>query len=208
MDATQDTLTRLVELSTMRLHQIPVNEMPAYLAISHVWSEELFAPTYLDRDGDIVRDCQGMDMLRVFLQQRPQLPEVQYCWADTWCIDQSDPEDKARQIPLMHAICKEAQYVAVVVKHSFSFSQSDWNTARFKLQRAIAYYQDDFERGRPEAISYHSTPEVSKNLNAAFEMIEELVSVPWFQRIWTAQEYILARDIFWLGLNDRSIHWQ
>ena len=195
MDTPPGIQTRLLKISTMRLHKFPINRMPPYLATSHVWSEELFSPIYLDRDRHIVRFCQGIDILREFLHQKPHLSEVRYCWVDTWCIDQNDPTDKAQQIPSMYNIYKEARYVVVVIKHLFSFSQRDWDVVCSNLQQAIAYEQDDFRRGQ-DALACYFTPEVSKNLNAAAEMIEELFSVPWFERIWTAQEYILARDIF------------
>ena len=206
MDAPQATQTRLLELSTMQVHNFPIDSMPSYLAISHVWSEELFAPIYLDRSGNVVLECRGMDMLRTLLEQRPELPEVKYCWVDTWCIQQSDPEDKTRQIPLMYNIYKEAQYVVVVVKHWFSFSQEEWDIVVSNLQKAFEYELDPLTYRTPEALAYYNTPEVSENLTAAMEMIEELVSIPWFRRIWTAQEYILARDILWIGQDDQSIH--
>ena len=151
-------------------------------------------------------ECRGMNMLRTFLDRRSNLPEVRYCWVDTWCIDQEDADDKARQIPRMADIYKNAQYVAVVVKHAFSFDQNQWDAVMSKLQPAFEHARSTDAWDIPDALACYSTPECSSNVIAGFQMLEELVSMAWFQRVWTAQEYILSRDILWIGLDGWSFH--
>jgi Heterokaryon incompatibility protein (HET) len=97
MKTLHGTRTRLVDISTIGLQEFPISSTPAHLGISHVWSERLFATTYLNKASTSLIFVIGMEMLRL-LKQRPRLPRVQYCWVDTWCIDQNDAEDKARQI--------------------------------------------------------------------------------------------------------------
>jgi hypothetical protein len=85
-------LTRLLNLSSMTLEEFEIDQMPEYVAMSHVWSESLFpVPNLTDTKVEM---CDGIKMLLVVQETNEEVARIQYCWTDTWCIDQNDPEDK------------------------------------------------------------------------------------------------------------------
>ena len=194
-------LARLLDLTTLEICEFPINQMPPYLAVSHVWSEGLFAPSHRDH----LESCVGLQMVQSCLKQVLYLSRLQYCWVDTFSINQDDPEDKARQIPLMGDIYKHAHVVAVAVNQSFSFSYEDWDLAMSNLRDAFQFIRSATSYNSPEARTCYSSSIVSENLAWAGSMLDELTKIPWFHRVWTAQEYILAKDITWIGLDHKVI---
>lgn len=147
-----------------------------------------------------------MRMVATVIQDLDDVDRPQYCWADTWCIDQNDPNDKLRQIPLMGDIYRDAQSVIITVNHAFGFSQDQWDSA-------ISACQEILEVQRLPGDEYRAsdrrmgclTISAVKGLFQAYAMMLEIASLPWAGRIWTAQEYILAKSEVWIGMDDRSI---
>jgi hypothetical protein len=193
--------TGLLDLTTLELCGFPINEMPPYLAVSHVWSEGLFAASYRDR----IKDCEGIQMIQSLLKHSPELSRLKHCWVDTWCINQDDAEDKARQIPLMSSIYKQAQIVAVFAKQPVPFSLAEWDLTMLNLREACHYFTSNATFNTPEARSCYKDPTVVENLTRAVGWIDQLAATPWFGRVWTAQEYILARKLFWVGIDRKCV---
>jgi hypothetical protein len=191
---------RLVNLTSFTLENFDIKQLPAYLAISHVWSENLF-PVSSPCDPR----CEGLRMVTHYLNQQPQYLRPGYCWTDTWCIDQSSSLDKELQIPLMGTVYRNALLVLIMLRHHFTFSQSDWDGLVFgDLGKAIPHWRGE-ERYSKEAFSCYRSPETVASLHHGIEMLKEIAGVPWMQRIWTAQEYILAREDVWIGGDYRSL---
>ena len=126
--------TKLINLRTFELESFAIGQMPPYVATSHVWSENLFPVTA----KSFVSTTSGMRMVATILQGHDEDAEKpQYCWVDTWCIDQNDPDDKLRQIPLMGNIYRDAEIVIITVSHAFTFSQEQWNSAISACQEIL-----------------------------------------------------------------------
>jgi Heterokaryon incompatibility protein (HET) len=101
-------------------------------------------------------------------------------------------------------IYKHAQVVVVAVRQSLSLSQADWDLAIFNMQEALHYLKRDELLHTPEARSCYNSPAVSETLPRAARIVNELARSPWFGRVWTAQEYVLAKELLWIGSNRRS----
>jgi hypothetical protein len=196
-------LTRLLNLSTMSLEEFDVDQMPAYHAISHVWTDELFPRSSLHKEG--VSMSAGLQMVQAVRKKDTGLCKIPYCWIDTWCIDQNDPEDKNRQIPVMGKIYKNATLVIVAVRHRFSFCQGDWDALRVCMQPAIDQIEDIASRFTPATRKMINSRRVSRSLKKAIRIIRELNDLTWMKRVWTAQEYILARRVVYLGTDLRPL---
>jgi hypothetical protein len=145
-------------------------------------------------------------MVATVLQDLEEPDRPQYCWADTWSIDQNDPDDKLRQIPLMGNIYGDAQIVIITVDNVFKFSQDQWDSA-IALCREVLEVQrlpgDEYQASdrRMECLAIPSV----KGLFQAYAMMVEIASLPWAGQIWTAQEYILAKSEVWVGMDNRPI---
>lgn len=148
----------------------------------------------------------GMGMVAAVLQDLHDLDKPQYCWADTWCIDQDDPDDKLRQIPLMGDIYRNAHTVIITVNHRFKFSQSQWDSAITACQEILEVQRlpgDEYQASE-RRMGCLTIPSV-KGLFQAYGMMVEIASFPWASRIWTAQEYILAKSELFVGMENTSV---
>jgi hypothetical protein len=144
-------------------------------------------------------------MLKNLLAPEPLTSRPSYFWVDTWCIKQDDAKDKAVQIPLMGQVYSQAIEVLIMLRHCFSFSQVEWNDlVSVKLGEALKHWRSD-ERFSTEATACYTSPETVSALRHGVQYLREIVSLPWMKRIWTAQEYILARDDIWVDGSLKSL---
>src|SRR5277367_4950716 len=125
--------TKLINLRTFELEPFVIGQMPPYVATSHVWSENLFPISAISS----ISTTPGMRMVSTVLQEIGDAETPHYCWVDTWCVDQNDPEDKYSQIPLMGDIYRNAQSVIITVMHIFTFSQAQWDSAIAGCQEVL-----------------------------------------------------------------------
>ena len=188
-------LTRLLNLSDLNLEQFEINAMPPYFAISHVWSENLF-PIYSKHS---MASTDGLKMVLLYNEQF--LIKVAYCWIDTWCIDQENDDDKRLQIPLMARIYQQAQTVLVTVQQCMGSCQEVWDEASLSLDELTE--KVDLMDGLPLDQQLEAHDQISGQIHSIFSLLRWISVLPWNQRIWTAQEYILAKHVVWLGA-DRS----
>jgi hypothetical protein len=196
------TATKLINLKTFELEPFVIGQLPPYVATSHVWSENLFPVSA----KSAISSTPGMRMVAIALQDLDDIHRPQYCWADTWCIDQNDPNDKLRQIPLMGNIYRAAHSVIITVNHVFTFSQGQWDSAISACREILEVQRlpgDEYRASerRMDCLTILSI----KGLFQAYAMMVEIATLPWAARIWTAQEYILAKSEVWIGIDDRSI---
>ena len=94
-------LTKLLNVRTFQLEQYDLESLPPYVAVSHVWADELYPPEHINS----ITSSQPIGMKMVMSAfEHDDLQKVDYCWIDTWCIDQNDEADKKTQIPRMDTI--------------------------------------------------------------------------------------------------------
>jgi hypothetical protein len=194
--------TNLLRLSSLTLEPYDMDEMPPYVAASHVWSENLFPVSCYD--GVRVDMCLGLELVKCVFEQRPYLADIQHLWIDTWCIDQANEEDKNHQIPMMGRIFSGAKVVLVVVRHRFTFCQTEWDDILSKLDEAIQVLRSH-KWLSPEALDVHQSSFISHDLKRGMKIINELASLEWMKRVWTSQEYLLAKNIEWIGQDQNPL---
>lgn len=99
-----------------RLITVPIHKCPPYAALSYVWGEDTdLVPIQVDGQA-----FQATPSLAKALRYIPQHWETRYpgralaelrVWADAICINQRDPEERARQVQLMGTIFSGAELV-------------------------------------------------------------------------------------------------
>jgi Heterokaryon incompatibility protein (HET) len=193
-----DRVFRLLNVETLEVENYTLRNKPPYLATSHICSQNLFPAVR----GEALRSTIGMRMVLKALRSRTELSSVRHCWADAWCINQ-DPDDKLQQIPLMASIYPDAEMIFITVDHKFSFTQAVWDEVMAKLKPAFQLFWKDiwdgYEHHYLEKIS--TSPEFSH----AYNLFMEVACLPWNTRIWTAQEYILAKSAVFMGSNFQQL---
>lgn len=199
--------TKLINLTTHQLEEYAINQMPLYIAISHVWAEALFPPIKIGS----MSSTDGMKLVVEALRQfqardSPMLKPPAHCWIDTWSIDQNDAQDKQMQIPAMGDIYRGAELVVIVTSHQFSFVQQDWELALGRAKPVFMAYFQYFEDPSGALESLRALPQSARDsFGSLARMVGEIASIPWATRIWTAQEYILAKAQCWIGANKKLL---
>ncbi|KAI1326771.1 heterokaryon incompatibility protein-domain-containing protein [Xylariaceae sp. FL0255] len=179
---------RLLDIYTGNLTEHLLDACPPYLAASHAWSEQFFPP------GVNFLTSPGRAAIVATLKQR--YPSITSCWVDTICIDQKDEDDKLRQIPLMGEIFGNAEAVLIILGCDLGMQQGDIDNLTRLLGRAIAM---DAEEAWGTEGQYWQAGEGRGLIVQAMKGLARLTVTPWTTRVWTLQEYILARAVIWIG---------
>ena len=179
-------LTKLLNVRTFELEQYDLESMPPYVAVSHVWADNLYPPEWAN--SITAAQTQGMKMLTSTLKHE-NLQNVNHCWVDTWCIDQNDEADKEIQIPRMNTVYRNAQAMAITVKHIFSFSQQDWNEVMDRFKDDLHWFDFGWGMGSDTLGDHARLQEFVTKPDAlrAMGYVLEVAGLHWNTRIWTAQ---------------------
>lgn len=179
---------RLVNLYSGHLSEHSYDDAPPYVAVSHTWRAELFPPT-----TPFVQTAGGRAVL-VAVQK--YFPSLSHCWVDTLCIIQDDEQDKQRQIPMMGEIYHGAVAVTVALGSKLTISQEEIDTLSEKLEGAC--FMAANETWREDGL-YWKNGAGKEIIIKAMNGLEIFTRDEWACRIWTLQEFVLARSIVWIG---------
>lgn len=173
----------------LRIVHANLETAPPYTSVSYSWDGQ-------QRDHEL--HVQGFD-LRVTTNLHNGLPHLmkiaktQFLWIDTICIDQENEEERADQIPYMREIYKQCQECLVWLGEGSAEAEIAVDaipriSEEIKLHGAANVW-------KKEGIDVHS-PDVLDSL--LWKGLVNLFSRPWFRRVWTFQECVLADDIYFL----------
>lgn len=191
--------TRLVRVSTGVLEEYGINSMPPYIAVSHAWADDLF------NSGIAFSDSIGGQALLGSINSRVQsLQDPDHCWVDTFCIDQASELDKHRQIPLMGRIYSKAESLVVMLPYDLQTTQADVDRLAEALEPAFKMVEDN-DWSAKQARRCKEEPLKSLLTRALYGM-SYLVKGMWATRVWTAQEFLLAKTVVWIGTDHATIH--
>ncbi|KXS94094.1 hypothetical protein AC578_10526 [Pseudocercospora eumusae] len=187
-------LFRLHNINTGELELWPLDNHPEYIAASHTWSESVFSPSLH------FEDCFGGQGIKAVICDR--YPHIHHAWFDTRCIDQNDPADKLEQIPLMDGIFGNATCVVIFISRDLKTDQSsvDWLAEKIEGALAMCLAEAWVEEG-----ANWQNASGRRWISLAMEGLLRLASTPWATRIWTLQEYVLAKEILWIGTDLKPI---
>lgn len=101
-------------------------------------------------------------------------------WVDALCINQPDLKEKEHQIPLMGEIYKTAASVVVYLGQPTEQTETDMQHLRSFLRPHI--------RGEAAPWAHIAIPDLERS-------ISNVLDRPWFERMWTVQEAVLAQHI-------------
>lgn len=185
----EDTFTRLVHIKSGQIELFSISRMPDYMAVSHTWADELFAAELSFQETLGSRAIASLS--------DSKYKEIVYCWIDTLCIDQNDPEDKRRQIPLMGDIYGNAQVVVIVTGECLGLSQSEIDKIAASVQGAVQ--MSETGSWLQDGTKWTSSQHRRRKLKKAMDCLEVFTRPAWSTRVWTLQEFILAKHIIWVG---------
>lgn len=144
--------------------------------MSYVWGR-YYPGCFVDIDNTRVKIFGSLDdALRHLRWKR----EVRYIWADSICIDQGDPEEKAAQVLLMAEVYQKARTVNIWLGLSSENSAVGIEILAFLASDADFQVDQPWNRGPPEL---------------SLAGLNDILQRPYFQRIWVVQEVVVAKHL-------------
>ena len=136
---------RLLNTSTLKLHNFSEKEIPPHAILSHTWGKD--EVTFQDVDKPEVQEQEGYAKLTGCCAFA-LADSWDYIWIDTCCIDKSSSAELSEAINSMYRWYRDAQvcyaYMADVVKseditvQEISFQRSRWFSRGWTLQELLA----------------------------------------------------------------------
>jgi hypothetical protein len=147
---------------------------PSYTAISYRWPGAGETPEVIFIDGGSFLVSRSIHSL--LLAKREHLNQV-LVWVDSICINQSDAEEKSRQVGMMRRIYE-------VASSTICWLGDDPEAEKaFEVVNRITYLSSPDE--------YNSFREEE---SAGWDEFHKLLSNPWFERVWIVQEIAVSRS--------------
>lgn len=193
-----------------RLIHVPLDERtPRFWALSYCWGNPADATAIYCRDGSQPNGTEAIAYaIKVTRNLSDALNAVQarllrtspnhriYIWADAVCINQEDTAEKNYQVPLMRRIYQQADEVLVWLGHSGE--DSDLSLIFLLTVREVLSSGPQIPSGR----MMQSGDWARIGFDMPFNQLKlhirafyELLTRPWFRRIWVIQEYAVAKDV-------------
>jgi hypothetical protein len=112
-------------------------------------------------------------------------------WADAICINQRDWEERGAQVNIMDEIYKNADSVAIYLGQPTDRTEEG--------MRLLRYFTNT--NAPPQSSPWESSP-----IAELERSILDILDRPWFKRVWTVQEAVLARHTS-LVSGDYTVSW-
>jgi hypothetical protein len=189
---------RVCELIPVSLDNLPTK----YIAFSYSWGDPTITSTLLftNKRSLSLRKSVHNILDTIFGKRR-----TIYIWIDSICINQNDADEKSIQIRLMNEIYQKAYQVVLSLGEATPASDLGMD---FVYQLYAALY-GVFHGGGDRAVV---DPKIIlqkmciKTLSPSLVAFLQLLSRPWFTRIWVVQEVAMASNpIFVCG--NRAVVW-
>lgn len=150
------------------LQTVSLPQAPQYVALSYNWGDPTDTVSIgINNDNARVRVNLNQALLRL------RSEGVKYVWADALCINQGDNEEKSSQVRRMATIFQKASEVAVWLGPDYPLSEDAVQLLGV---------------GRPPRLELQSR-------HLQLPVLEELLSRPYWRRVWIIQEIAVASHI-------------
>jgi hypothetical protein len=116
-------------------------------------------------------------------------------WIDSICINQADDQERATQVQLMRDLYKKSSLTIVWLggRSDTSDTAIDFLYTLHKHRKLINDSVRESGRGIPAGVA-------ELHREASWKALEQLLSRPWFLRVWTLQEFVLSSNVdFYCG---------
>ncbi|RYP75046.1 hypothetical protein DL770_007490 [Monosporascus sp. CRB-9-2] len=177
-------------------------------AISYVWGDAVFTESFVTSEGSIPITISLASTLRHLRDEK----QSRLYWADAVCINQFDVPEKEVQISLMKVIYSSAVRVLCNLGEETERVSLVLNAMSRYWRRNIRHGMLMGQGDSPHLSGENTAKVMGVSLPTdeeadAIEEVEvqkwaahfmELLSSPWFRRLWVVQEFVLGREVVML----------
>jgi hypothetical protein len=183
-----------------KLEQVSLDSKgcPNFTTISYVWGKYLPEERVdITVNGAKFPVAPSIPPILELIRDHADFKNVRWIWIDGICINQNDKVEKNTQVEMMGRIYKKSEMTVAWLGKAEKDTDAAMNFLKELLHRKRAL-QRDHELGKP------SQPPADLRDPEKWKSLRRFFSLPWWNRVWTLQEFILARKLkFYWG--DRSI---
>ena len=195
------------------ISEASLQDAPAYEAFSYCWGNANI------REAIVIRDQHSVDFsfsvgvnLFAALHQFRDSQDSKHFWADAICINQSDLDERRRQVLLMRQIYSGAHETRIWLGPCDEKPLTTFNAFIFMRRLVLAgkAYKENkdtqsyFAMGVQRKMEY-GLPQ--SFLDSSFKNFSALLERAWFTRVWIIQEVAVSKVVsMWCG--GHNISWQ
>ena len=168
-----------------------LDSAPPYRALSYTWG-----PAHggsVPHDGDRIdlligeRNHSVPDNLLLAIEDLPDTHLRSYYWIDALCIDQVNDKERSEQVTIMDKIFQRATVVDVWLGTAYP------DTQRFNdIVQDLVSHQEQ-EQTWPLSPTWRHGEHLLPLSD--WETLVQILSRRWFHRLWTLQEFVLAKEV-------------
>lgn len=176
----------------LRLKTVSLDNPPRYCALSYAWGPQPHeGPVYCDGKQIMVSENCVAALRRLRDRYRKKT-----LWIDAICIDQASLQERGHQVKLMCDVYSKAERTWIWMGESTEESDfmMDFLEGYCKILDAINLSAEDQDELLRLGIEKLKAEERRLYGTQSTALIESLCDRPWFDRVWTVQEYTLSRD--------------
>ncbi|GAB1317439.1 hypothetical protein MFIFM68171_07649 [Madurella fahalii] len=170
----------------------------AYEAVSYRWGNPETSHTLLIGDDDTATTLPIPESVHQVLTALCPTQGSRYLWVDWICIDQSRPQEKATQIPLMRSVFRKANrviaYLGQPESQDAGFASAFMHRAVWQAQEyldSLETWEGDFR----DHFARHNHAIPFSGDQKGWRAFERLVGLDYWRRMWIIQEVTVARKL-------------
>ena len=173
------------------IHRMIDDHTLKYHALSYVWGSRCDMKTILcDEQPFLITK----NLHSALVQLRKDGLDTPI-WIDAICINQSDLDERARQVGLMRRIYSQAEMVYIWIGDELTDTEVGVELLH-RTSRAVENLPHDLTAAtsHPE-LRAMGLPDM---FDASWKAVAEIITRPWFTRVWVIQELTVARRCIFL----------
>jgi hypothetical protein len=198
------------ECISITLHAFPLEQLPDYEALSYTWGKAISADDDDNNDPEIYyKILVNSEPLSITENLYDGLAELRkeamgYLWVDGLCIDQTNVNERASQVPLMGDIYSSARRVIIWLGKAIN----EVDDVIWLLERYVPVVKEGHFPA--EELNYDLLNFLNITADRWFELWRVygtfFSSYRWFSRAWVVQELLLASDII-IRCGQKTLNW-
>lgn len=183
----------------MTLAEADYDLLDPYTALSYVWGSDE-RPCLIFLDGKEFAITQS---LHDALRDMRDATRARRIWADALCINQNDIPERNAQVKLMGKIYGLAASTIIYLGHLTEDAANVLAAITWYATEADNEIYDELTGTKPAADGDTEQAEVDALVEVASR---DLLSRPWFQRVWVLQELVLSKSP-WIQCGRQRVRW-
>jgi hypothetical protein len=171
------------------IERTSLDEKPVYDALSYVWGPQIPSYTVECNGGCLAIGGSLRDALLAFRKSDAPLT----LWIDRIAINQDDVAERTQQVNLMADIYRSASLAVIWLGPADSSSESAFGFINDLTIQMLEFWKTQKSRNYAEARTADHPLQQPPLEAPVWSAVRSLLQRPWFSRVWTFQEIVLAQ---------------